>query len=74
MEEENDPLQSSEMWLQQAEKLVARYKKLKTLRAKSKLLPQLEYMLKRISFEKKEVKKLMNEDYGNTFGETTGGY
>lgn len=71
--EEQDPLLSSEQWLEKAEKLVARYRKLKTQRAKSKLRPQLDYMLTRLSFEKKEVKKLMNEDYGNAFGETSGG-
>jgi hypothetical protein len=52
-------VQSGEWIIKEATQLIKQYKACKTCQAQNRLRPKLDYMLKRLAFEKKEIGKLM---------------
>lgn len=72
MEENNDnkdlnvelSLQSGEWLVTQADELIKQYKACKTAHAQNRLRPRLDYMMKKLAFEGREVAKLLGEDKG----------
>ena len=74
MEEYNDNVEAniniqinaSEWAGNETDKLLKKYRACKTEHAKNRLIPQLEYMRKRMAFEQKALVKLIGADeYGN---------
>jgi hypothetical protein len=59
MEYEEIAIQNGEWIINEADKLIKQYKACKTDHARNKLRPQLGHMLERLSFEKREIGKLM---------------
>ena len=59
-------LQSGAWVVDEATKLLARYRSCKTAHAKNRLRPKLEYMRKRLAFEGKEISKLTGGNDGYT--------
>jgi hypothetical protein len=60
--DENDValfVENSEWALGEADRLINEYHTCKTAYGRSRLIPQLEYMFKRLSFERKEIGKLL---------------
>ena len=55
-------IKSGEWVINEATNLLKKYHSCKTAYARKKLLPQIDYMLKRLSFEKKEIGKMMGYD------------
>ena len=74
MEEYNDNVETniniqinaSEWAGNETDKLLKKYRACKTEHAKNRLIPQLEYMRKRMAFEQRALAKLIGQDeYGN---------
>jgi len=62
MEDNNETelsIESSEWVIKEANELIKQYHACKTAHAQNKLRPKLEYMMKRLAFEKREIGKLM---------------
>jgi hypothetical protein len=55
-------VQNGEWALKEATQLINKYNLCKTAHAKNRLRLQLEYILQRIAFEKKEIGKLLGYD------------
>jgi hypothetical protein len=55
-------IQSGEWVIKEATNLLNKYHSCKTAYAQNKLLPRIDYMLKRLAFEKKELGKMMGYD------------
>lgn len=55
-------LENGEWACEQATKLIRKYKACKTAHAQARMRPQLDYMLKKLSFEGREIAKLMGYD------------
>lgn len=62
MEDQQMTLNSGEYFIKECEKLIAEYKACQTVHQRTKLIPRIEYMMKRLSFEKEQLDKLI---YGN---------
>ncbi len=54
-------LTNGEWACDEATKIIAEYRACKTAHAQNRLRSKLDYMLKKLSFEGKEIKKLMDE-------------
>jgi len=52
-------INAGEWSVEQAEKLIKKYKSCKTQHAKTKLLPDMACALERLSFERKEIEKIL---------------
>lgn len=66
MKEQNDmerkeeiTVQSGEWIIKEATRLIKQYKACRTAHAQSKLRPQLDHILERLVFERKEIGKLL---------------
>jgi hypothetical protein len=53
---------SGEWVIKEANQLIKQYHACKTVHAQNKLRPKLEYMMKRLAFEKREIGKLMGDE------------